>query len=105
MEWGKWVKVKVNAPELIRKERCKVFQSRIFFSSATDPYQYIELKYRLSRKCLQELLQYRPAKVTMHTRSHLILQDLDLLKRFGCRLSVTDRRGFVYQDSVELRSR
>jgi DNA repair photolyase len=82
-KWGQWVEAKVNAPALIQKERAKVFGSSIFFSSATDPYQYIELKYRLSRKCLKELLRYRPAKLTMHTRSHLILEDLDLLAQFG----------------------
>lgn len=77
------MEIKINAPDLIRKERTKVFGSSIFFSSATDPYQYAELKYRLSRKCLEQLLLYKPAKITMHTRSHLILQDLALLKRFG----------------------
>ena len=87
-EWGNWIEVKVNAAELIRKERALVFGSKIFFSSATDPYQYIELKYRLSRACLKELLKYQPAKITMHTRSHLILEDLDLLQAFGERLSV-----------------
>lgn len=87
-EWGQWVNVKINAPELIRRDRLKVYGSRIFFSSATDPYQYIELKYRLSRRCLQELVLYQPSKLTMHTRSHLILQDLDLLKSFQERLQV-----------------
>ncbi|HEY9678292.1 MAG TPA: radical SAM protein [Drouetiella sp.] len=87
-EWGKWVEVKVNAPELLQKERTRIFGSRIFFSSATDPYQYLEIKYRLSRRCLEQLLIYQPQKVTMHTRSHLILQDLPLLKQFGKSLSV-----------------
>ena len=87
-EWGKWLEVKINAPELVRKERACVFGSSIFFSSATDPYQYAELKYRLSRKCLKELLKYKPAKLTLHTRSHLILQDLDILKEFGDVLTV-----------------
>lgn len=82
-EWGSWVNVKINAPELVRANRLKIFGKRIFFSSATDPYQYLELKYRLSRRCLQELKFYQPAKITMHTRSHLILQDLELLKSFG----------------------
>lgn len=81
-DWGKWVEVKTNAPELIRKERTSVYGSRIFFSSATDPYQYLELKYRLSRRCLQELLKYKPEQITLHTRSHLILQDLELIKAF-----------------------
>jgi len=87
-EWGKWVEVKVNAPELIRKERTKVFGSRIFFSSATDPYQYLELKYRLTRRCLEELLKYKPERLTLHTRSHLMLQDIELLKAFGSALQV-----------------
>jgi DNA repair photolyase len=86
--WGSWVEVKVNAPELIRKERARIFGSRIFFSSATDPYQYLELRYRLSRRCLQELLCYSPKKLTLHTRSHLVLEDLDLLKKFQDKLSV-----------------
>lgn len=87
-EWGTWVEVKTNAPELIRRDRQKVFGSSIFFGSATDPYQYLELKYRLTRRCLQELLHYRPAKLTLHTRSHLILQDIELLKKFGRTLKV-----------------
>lgn len=87
-EWGNWVNVKLNAPELIRKDRLKVFGAKIFFSSATDPYQYLEMKYRLSRRCLQELQRYQPAKLTLHTRSHLVLQDLELLKSFGNRLRV-----------------
>lgn len=87
-EWGTWINVKVNAPELLQRDRLKVFGSKIFFSSATDPYQYIELKYRLSRRCLQQLKNYQPAKITMHTRSHLILQDIELLKSFGPKLQV-----------------
>jgi DNA repair photolyase len=87
-DWGTWVEVKINAPQLIARDRLKVFGSRIFFSSATDPYQYLELKYRLSRRCLQMLLLYKPEFITMHTRSHLILQDIGLLKKFGKRLRV-----------------
>jgi DNA repair photolyase len=87
-EWGSWVNVKVNAPELIKKDRAKIFGSRIFFSSATDPYQYLELKYRLTRACLKELLNYPPQHITMHTRSHLMLQDIELLRAFGKRLIV-----------------
>jgi DNA repair photolyase len=87
-EWGSWVEAKINAPELIAKDRLKIFGSRIFFSSATDPYQYIEMQYRLTRRCLEELVRYQPSKLTMHTRSHLMLQDLELLKSFGSSLQV-----------------
>jgi len=36
--WGTWLEVKINAPELIRKERTRVFGSSIFFSSAGDAF-------------------------------------------------------------------
>ncbi len=87
-EWGQWIEIKTNAPQLIQKERLKVFGSRIFFGSATDPYQYIELKYRLTRRCLEQLLKYQPKKITLHTRSHLVLEDTELIKSFGASLSV-----------------
>lgn len=87
-EWGNWVEVKTNAAELIYKERARVFGSRIFFGSATDPYQYAELKYGVTRACLEELLKYPPKKLTIHTRSHLMLRDLDLIAKFADRVSV-----------------
>jgi DNA repair photolyase len=87
-EWGNWVEAKINAPQLLQKERAKIFGSRIFFGSATDPYQYVELKYRLSRRCLEQLYNYKPKKITLHTRSHLVLEDIDLLKTFGKTLNV-----------------
>ncbi len=87
-EWGNWVEAKINAPQLLQKERTKIFGSRIFFGSATDPYQYLELKYRLSRRCLEQLYNYKPKKITLHTRSHLVLEDIGLLKSFGDTLGV-----------------
>lgn len=87
-EWGNWVEAKINAPQILQKERTKIFGSRIFFGSATDPYQYLELKYRLSRQCLEQLFKYKPKKITLHTRSHLVLEDIDLLRTFGKTLSV-----------------
>ncbi len=87
-EWGNWVEAKINAPQILQKERTKIFGSRIFFGSATDPYQYVELKYRLSRRCLEQLYKYKAKKITLHTRSHLVLEDITLLKSFGDTLSV-----------------
>jgi DNA repair photolyase len=57
-------------------------------ASATDPYQPLERQYRLSRRCLEVLLLCPTTEVIVHTRSPLVLQDLDLLKAFGDRLSV-----------------
>ena len=88
LAWGEWVRPKINAPFLLGKARAKVWNRRIFMSSATDPYQYIERQYRLSRKCLEVLLECHVARLTVHTRSHLVLDDLDLLRQFGDRVEV-----------------
>jgi DNA repair photolyase len=60
----------------------------VFMSSATDPYQPVERDFRLTRKCLQVLLACPTTQVIIHTRSPLVLQDLELLKSFGERLSI-----------------
>lgn len=87
-DWGGWVAPKLNAPELLWSQRHRLHRQRVFMASATDPYQPLERQYRLSRRCLEVLLLCPTTEVIVHTRSPLILQDLDLLKAFGPRLSV-----------------
>jgi len=87
-DWGGWVAPKLNAPELLWLQRHKLHQARVFMASATDPYQPLERQYRLTRKCLEVLLLCPTTKVIVHTRSPLVLQDLELLRAFGDRLSV-----------------
>ncbi len=88
LAWGDWVRPKMNAPFLLGKARAKIWGKKIFMSSATDPYQYIERRYRLSRKCLKVLVECNLSRLTVHTRSHLVLDDLELLLQFGDRLKV-----------------
>lgn len=87
-DWGGWVAPKLNAPELLWSQRHRLHDARVFMASATDPYQPLERQYRLSRRCLEVLLLCPTTEVIVHTRSPLVLQDLDLLKAFGDRLSV-----------------
>jgi len=87
-EWGGWVTPKLNAPELLWAQRHRLHGERVFMASATDPYQPLERQYRLSRRCLEVLLLCPTTEVIVHTRSPLVLQDLDLLKAFGDRLAV-----------------
>ena len=86
--WGEWVRPKMNAPFLLGKARAKVWGKRIFMSSATDPYQYVERRFRLTRRCLKILLDCNLKGLTVHTRSPLVLDDLDLLLQFAGRLEV-----------------
>jgi DNA repair photolyase len=87
-DWGGWVAPKLNAPELLWSQRHRLHQQRVFLASATDPYQPLERHYHLTRQCLEVLLLCPTTEVILHTRSPVVLQDLDLLRAFGDRLSV-----------------
>ena len=86
--WGTWVRPKINAPHILRKSKAKIWNKDVSMSSATDPYQYLEREYRLSRKCLEVLLECKLNRMTIHTRSHLVLDDLPLMKEFGSLMRV-----------------
>jgi len=79
--WGEFVDVKVNAPYLLRKQLKKARQGVVALSTVTDPYQPLERKYELTRKCLEALLEGR-FSINILTRSPLCLRDIDLFKRF-----------------------
>jgi DNA repair photolyase len=87
-EWGSYVFPKVNAVSLLKKELAKKLKNKgvgkeIFFSSVTDPYQGIEVKYQLTRGCLEALLDFGfLGTVSILTKSDLVLRDLDLFKKF-----------------------
>ncbi len=76
-KWGSFVDVKINAAETVKK-----FEgSNILIGSVTDPYQPLEKKYKITRKCLEKLLPFNP-KIDILTKSDIILSDLDILKKF-----------------------
>ena len=80
--WGQFVDIKVNAPELLRVEAKKKKPATVWVSGLCDPYQPLEAKYELTRKCL-EILVDNNWPVIIQTRSPLVLRDLDILKRAG----------------------
>jgi DNA repair photolyase len=87
-DWGASCTPKLNAPELLWGQRHRLYGQSVFMSTATDPYQPLEREFRLSRRCLKVMLECPSARVVVHTRSPLVLQDIDLLKEFGPRLQV-----------------
>lgn len=79
--WGDFVDVKVNAPELLVKEIIKKRVGRVWVSGVCDPYQPVEKKYELTRKCLEILVETNwPA--TIQTKSSLVLRDIEILKKY-----------------------
>jgi len=79
-EWGTFVDVKVNTPQLLARELERAKPGEVLLSSVTDPYQPLEREYRLSRACLAILQGYSQFPVSILTKSALVLRDLDLLR-------------------------
>ena len=77
--WGHFVDVKVNAADLLWQAIKKKKKGRVWISGVCDPYQPLEAKYKLTRKCLELLIGDNWA-ITVQTRSPLVLRDIDLLK-------------------------
>jgi len=86
--WGEFVDVKVNAVELLRREVVRKRVGRVWVSGVCDPYQPVEVRYGLTRACLEVLFE-SGWPVFIQTKSHLVLRDLDLFERFRDRLEVT----------------
>ncbi|MGA9398372.1 MAG: radical SAM protein [Anaerolineaceae bacterium] len=80
--WGQYVDVKVNAPDLLKREITRKKIGRVWISGVCDPYQPLEGKYKLTRQRL-EILAENNWPVVVQTRSPLILRDLDILKIGG----------------------
>ncbi len=80
-EWGASVVVKRNAASVLAKEIRKVPRGLVAISTATDPYQFVEGKYRITRHALEVLLRAQ-WPVSVLSRSPLMLRDLDLFRQF-----------------------
>jgi len=88
-KWGEFLDVKLNAPELLKKELNKLCEKSgkknfgsVFFSSVTDPYVGVEAKYKLTRKCLEVLADFGyEGEIAIQTKSPLVNRDIDVLKR------------------------
>ena len=77
------IEVKQNAPELLEKAlRSKRRKCVISTGSMSDPYMHCEERLRLTRRCLEIILQYGFG-AAIQTKSDRILQDLDLLEEIN----------------------
>jgi DNA repair photolyase len=89
--WGAFVDVKTNAPELLDREIRRKREGTVWVSGVCDPYQPMEARYALTRRCL-EILARSSWPVFVQTRSPLVLRDLDIFRdagRFEVGMSVT----------------
>lgn len=82
-EWGTFVDYKENTIEILTKElEKKEYKETIMLGTVTDCYQHIEHKLKITREALKLFLKHN-CKISILTKSNLILRDLDLLKQFN----------------------
>ncbi len=82
--------VKVNAPELLRAELARPSWKgeHVALGTNTDPYQWVEGRYKLMEGIWQALLDARnPCSIL--TKSPLLLRDIDLLKELAAEVGLT----------------
>ena len=92
VEDGWWREEEIRAPATeVRAEMARSIISRntspdihyrpsaIHLGASTDPYQPIEREHRITRGILEVLCRFRHP-VTLITKGHLVLRDLDLLQ-------------------------
>ena len=77
--WGDYVDAKINAATVLEKELAKAKKQVVFVSSASDPYQPVEAKFKITRKVLKVLSKHK-FPVLLLTRSPLVLRDVDILR-------------------------
>lgn len=89
-KWGTFADVKINAPEILKKELSRKPKKGIaLLGSVTDAYQPIEKKYEITRAIVKILLEH-DFPISILTKSDLVVRDMDLLKQFSnCEVGLT----------------
>lgn len=81
------VRVRRNIAERLAKELPNV-SGTIGIGTSTDPYQYAEKRFMLTRSCL-EVLRNRGFRYKIHTKSDLVVRDIDILSDMEGTVSMT----------------
>ena len=82
--------VKVNVPELLRAELKRPSWRRelVALGTNTDPYQWVESRYRFMPGIL-EALEAAETPVTVLTKSPLVLRDIEIFERMAKKVPVS----------------
>jgi DNA repair photolyase len=82
--------VKVNVPELVRAELARPSWKRelVALGTNTDPYQWVESRYRMMPEIL-EALEAAETPVSVLTKSPLVLRDIEIFERMAKKLPVS----------------
>ncbi len=93
-QFSRDIQVKVNIARALRKELSRSSWKRetVAVGTATDPYQPIEGKYRLTRSCL-EAFCLKQTPISLVTKGTMVVRDVDLLSELsqsaGCTVCIS----------------
>lgn len=79
-EFEEKIYAKEQAGAVLRKELSEDPGGAIAIGTATDPYQPAERLFGVTRGILETLAEFRGLRVSLTTKSDLVLRDLDLLR-------------------------
>src|SRR2546430_6274777 len=82
------IEVRTNFVERLRRELRRRPEGSVAIGTATDPYQPIEGKYRLTRGCLEALADF-PMPTSIITKGPLVVRDIELLQRLDAKADLT----------------
>lgn len=82
LPWGRWVDVKADLVDVLRREVASLPPGIVRISPiVTDPYQPLERRERLTRRCLEVLLEHGFSPCVL-TRAARMAEDIPLLRQF-----------------------
>jgi DNA repair photolyase len=99
-EFEQKIFVKQDAEALLRRDVSQKYSyeskasgytqaEHIAIGTATDPYQPAEKEYCVTRACLQELAKREGLSISVITKSHQIVRDIDILKVIAARSALS----------------
>ena len=88
--YGTSIRVKTNVAEVLRRELARPSWQReaVAIGAATDPYQPVEGRYRLTRACIEELAA-ASNPFSIITRGPMIVRDVNVLQEAARRADVS----------------
>ncbi len=85
--WGENILPRTNICEVLRRQIVGIRRGIVALSTITDPYQHIEARYRLTRRCAKFLLE-NGFTISIQTKSPLVLRDLDIWEKYADRVDI-----------------
>ncbi|MEM2878383.1 MAG: radical SAM protein [Candidatus Hadarchaeales archaeon] len=86
--WGEIVRVKENIVEVLERELSVKERGTVGVSTVTDPYQPIEKRLELTRRCIETLSRH-DFPVSIQTKSDLVLRDAEMISKGKFDVGVT----------------